>query len=456
MRRIITHYSVELICICMIVTGVMLITNTGCKRKDSPQGITTTPGLRLIADNIASPIGMGEIPDATGRLFIIDQTGKIWIVKDGKKLDEPFLDISARMVSLNPSYDERGLLGVAFHPNNYLNGKFYVFYTAPPRIGGPEPGSSWNNLTRVSEFYASPGSNRADEASEKIILEEDHPQGNHNGGTIAFGHDGYLYISIGDGGGANDNQAGHVSDWYTVNTGGNAQNIYANLMGKILRIDVNAVPYAIPGDNPFTTVAGAKGEIYAFGFRNPYRFSFDMAGSHKLYAGDAGQVLYEEINMVEKGGNYGWNVKEGISCFNTDDNKSPRASCPSQDDRGLSLTGPIIELKNAANPAGGIATTIIGGHVYRGSTFDELRGKYIFGVFSTSSMAADAKVYTSSPGASGYWSYEELKLKDYPNSLGMYLKGFGQDSRGEIYITTSMQLGVSGNTGKVYKIVAAQ
>src|SRR5689334_22939312 len=123
MGRIITKYSVELICICMIVTGIMMITNTGCKRKDSPQGITTTPGLRLVADNIASPIGMGEIPDATGRLYIIDQTGKIWIVKDGKKLDEPFLDISSRMVSLNSSYDERGLLGVAFHPNNYQNGK---------------------------------------------------------------------------------------------------------------------------------------------------------------------------------------------------------------------------------------------------------------------------------------------------------------------------------------------
>ena len=297
----------------------------------------------------------------------------------------------------------------------------------------------------------------ADMSSERIILEADHPQMNHNGGTLAFGPDGYLYIAIGDGGGADDVGPGHVADWYLANAGGNAQNIHANFMGKVLRIDVNTGnAYNIPADNPFVGTT-ARGEIWAYGFRNPYRFSFDMGGSRQLYLGDAGQKLWEEINVVAKGGNYGWNVREGTICFNTDSNLIPRPNCPVTDSLGMPLIDPVIQIKNAAHPDGdGIATTVVGGYVYRGSALPAWKGRYIFGTFSRNAMMTDAEIFASTPAGAGLWSFEEVNLKGYTNNLGQYLKGFGQDLSGEIYLTTSMEAGVSGSTGKVYKFVAAQ
>src|SRR5688500_14445100 len=185
---------------------------------------------------------------------------------------------------------------------------------------------------------------------ERVILEMDDPQSNHNGGTIAFGPDGYLYIAIGDGGSANDVAPGHVTDWYLPNAGGNGQDVDANLFGDVLRLDVNntAVPYGIPADNPFVGTTG-RDEIYAYGFRNPFRMSFDMGGNRALYAGDAGQVLYEEINVVTKGSNYGWNVKEGRICFNAANNDTAFATCPSVDILGKTLVDPVIVISNAAN-----------------------------------------------------------------------------------------------------------
>jgi glucose/arabinose dehydrogenase len=429
---------------------------TGCKKSDPPpnNNPNATPNLQLVADNLVSPLSVTEAPDGTKRLFIVDQTGKIWIVNaDGSKPATPFIDISSKMVSLSPAYDERGLLGFAFHPDFKTNGKFYVFYTAPPRAGGPDAQNAWNNLTRISEFKVSSNSNLADISSERIILEADHPQMNHDGGTIAFGPDGYLYISIGDGGGKDDDDVGHVADWYTANKGGNAQSITANLMGKILRIDVNSgSPYSIPADNPFSGT-GVKREIYAFGFRNPYRFAFDMSGTRQLYVGDAGQGLYEEIDVVTKGGNYGWNVKEGTACFNTDNDLLIRPSCPTVDSMGKPLIDPVIQLNNFANPAGGVATVIVAGHVYRGNLLPTFQGKYIFGIFSQDGKA-NAKLYSSNPSGPGLWSYNEIMLKDYATNLGMFVKGFGQDLSGEIYVTTTGVQGPSGTTGKVYKLVA--
>ena len=251
--------------------------------------------LSLVAQGLVSPIGVIPVPDESGRLFIIDQVGKIWIIDDnGTRLPMPFLDISSLLVTLQPGFDERGLLGLAFHPEYASNGRFFVYYNAPPRAGGPTPTTLWNNLSRISEFRVSADPNRADMASQRIILEMDDPQFNHNGGTLVFGPDGYLYISIGDGGGANDVGPGHVEDWYAVNAGGNGQDIESNLFGNILRIDIdntNGAPYGIPSDNPFVNKTG-RDEIYAYGLRNPYRMSFDMSGSRELYAGDAGQLLY--------------------------------------------------------------------------------------------------------------------------------------------------------------------
>jgi glucose/arabinose dehydrogenase len=414
--------------------------------------------ISLVASNMVSPLGLEEAPDGTHRLFVFDQTGKILIINDaGTVLPMPFLDIASKMVTLSPGYDERGLIGFTFHPDYANNGKFYVHYQAPPRTGGPTPTTSWNNLSRLAEYKVSASNpNMADPASERIIMEWDDPQSNHNGGTVAFGPDGYLYISIGDGGAANDVAPGHVEDWYPVNAGGNAQNIEANLFGKMLRLDVNgAMPYAIPPDNPLVGKTG-RDEIYAYGFRNPYRFSFDMSGSRKIYLGDAGQVLYEEISVVEKGGNYGWNVKEGTHCFNAASNTTSLATCPSIDGYGNKISDPVIELNNWQNPVNGRATTIIGGNVYRGNTIPGFMGKYIFGTFSQTPTTPNGELFIANPGGPGLWDYQEINLASHPGDIGYYLKGFGQDKSGEIYLAVSSILGPTGSTGKIYKLVLAE
>ena len=419
--------------------------------------------LKLIGDNFVSPLGVVDPKDGTKRLFVIDQIGKVWIINpDGTTLANPFLDISSKLVTLNPDYDERGLLSLAFHPNFKSNGKFYVFYTAPPRPGGPEPGVRWDNLTRISEFKVSAGNpNKADMSSERVIFEANHPQSNHNGGTIAFGpDDGYLYISIGDGGNFDDIGPGHVEDWYKKNAGGNGQDVRQNLLGNILRIDVNSTTgdkaYGIPASNPFVGHPG-RDEIYAFGFRNPYRFSFDMEGHHWLYAGDAGQSLYEEIDVVLKGGNYGWNVKEGTHCFNTDNDLKERFACPVEDSAGNPLLDPVIEAKNSANPeGGGLTIAIVGGNVYRGTAVPLLYGKYIFGFLSASFDGPQGKIVVAKQSSIGLWPFEILPLKSFPKNLGQWLKGFGQDQTGEIYVTATKQLGPQGKTGKVWKLVFAQ
>jgi len=435
----------------------LLLLASACKKNDKPPANNNaSPDLKMVASGLVSPVALAAPADDSKRLFVVDQIGKIWIIQaDGSMASTPFMDISSKLVSLNPGYDERGLLGLAFHPDFKTNGKFYVFYTALPHAGGPEPGSSWSSLTRISEFKVTPDGSQADMSSERVILEEDHPQANHNGGTIEFGPDGFLYISIGDGGNKDDVGPGHVTDWYTVNAGGNGQDLYANLLGNILRIDVdNGTAYTIPPDNPFVGTA-ARPEIYAYGFRNPYRFSFDMGGNQQLIAGDAGQSLYEEIDNVTKGGNYGWNVKEGSHCFSTDNDLTERSSCPSMDTANQPLIDPVIELVNAANPkGGGVAITIVGGNVYRGDSLPSMKGRYIFGSFSQDGQP-NAKVYSAQMAASGTWPYEELKLKSYPDNLGQYLKSVGQDQTGEIYLLTSGQQGPSGTTGKVFRLIAA-
>ncbi len=366
------------------------------------------------------------------------------------------MDVSAMIVALNPNYDERGLLGLAFHPQFSTNRKFYVYYQVPPRPGGPTPTTTWNNLSRISEFKASAtNANVTDMSSERIILEMDDPQSNHNGGTLAFGPDGYLYISIGDGGAADDVAPGHVDDWYAANAGGNGQDVEANLFGNILRIDVNSgTPYGIPADNPFVATAG-KDEIYAYGFRNPFRMSFDMGGNHDLYVGDAGQALYEEIDVVTKGGNYGWNVKEGRICFNAANNDTVLPNCPTMDNLGKTFTDPVIVITNAANPlGGGRALTIIGGNVYRGNAIPAYQGKYIFGTYAQSN-APNGELFISTPSNQNSWDFDEINLASHPNDIGYYLKGFGQDTKGEIYLTVSSNGGPSGTTGKVLKLVKA-
>jgi glucose/arabinose dehydrogenase len=420
----------------------------------SPIGSPIAIGVQKVATGLVSPVQLVQAPGQHGRRFIVDQVGVIWgMNRAGDLMRRPFLDISSRITPLDPSYDERGLLALAFHPNFAHNGRFFVFYTAPPRPTAPD---RYDNTTTIAEYRASgPRQAHADAGSERIILQVDHPQSNHNGGTVAFGPDGYLYISIGDGGAGDDDAFGHVEDWYARNAGGNGQDITHNLLGNILRIDVDhrqyGAPYTIPADNPFVGNAGLD-EIWAYGFRNPYRFSFDMGGNHALLSMDAGQELWEEVSRVVRRGNYGWNVKEGTHCFDTDHPNKSLPSCPSVDPTtGERLRDPVIEFANAGQRGGGLSFTVVGGNVYRGRDVPKLFGRYIYGGATASLTAPRGRVFASTPQRSGLWTIHEL-LVNGTDRLGYFVKGFGQDRQGEVYVMASKVLGPSGTTGTVFKI----
>jgi len=289
--------------------------------------------------------------------------------------------------------------------------------------------------------------NRADPNSEKILLQMDWPFMNHNAGQLAFGPDGYLYISLGDGGGANDVGMGHTP------TTGNGQDV-TKLMGKILRLDVNkGTPYAIPADNPFAgATGGERQEIYAWGFRNPFRMSFDAGGTHQLFVGDVGQNLWEEVDIVTKGSDYGWNIKEGTHCFDPNNPNNPPATCPNKGPRGETLIDPIIEHGHDM----GIA--IIGGYVYRGGSV-QLKQQdqfYVFGDWTATANTPDGRVYVAMPPASGsgMWTFRPMNFQGQTNGrLGRYLLAFGQSADNELYLLTTMNTGPSGKTGVVYKMV---
>jgi glucose/arabinose dehydrogenase len=410
-------------------------------------------GLDLVADGLTSPVYATHAGDGSGRLFIVDQIGTIRILDaDGTLLPTPFLDLTGVIVAVNPFFDERGVLGLAFHPDYSRNGRLFVRYSAP-RSGDPsEPcfGSSRGCHEEVlAEFHVSADPNVAD-PSGSILFRIDEPQFNHDSGQVAFGpgERKLLYFTLGDGGGAHDGLADSPPSHGPI---GNGQNIETNL-GAILRIDVDSpadpgLAYAIPADNPFAAGPGAD-EIYAYGMRNPYRFSFDdgPGGDGRLFLGDVGQNLFEEINIVEKGGNYGWVIREGFNCFDPFNPSSPPATCPDTGPMGEPLLDPIAEYDHSD----GIA--VIGGFVYRGSAFRALVGKYVFGDFSRGFFE---------PGGRLFWLDAEGALSDIfefrlaPDDapLGSFLLGFGEDERGELYVTTSGMLGPMGSSGSVWRIV---
>lgn len=435
----------------LLAIATIVVYMSSCDSDDSE--VVAEPGLLLMAEGLTSPVTLTEAPDGSGNIFIADQVGLIRILTaDGELLDDPFLDIRDKIVTLNKDYDERGLLGLAFHPDYKSNGRFFVYYSAPLRPEGP---GEWNHTAHLSEFKVSGDPMKADEGTEKILLRVDQPQMNHNGGTLAFGPtDRFLYISIGDGGNRDDEGVGHVSDWYDANEGGNGQDIIENLLGNILRINVDGSdPYTIPADNPYVGQEGMD-EIYAYGFRNPYRFSFDMGGGNELYVGDAGQELWEEISIVEKGGNYGWNVKEGSHCFDAANPENPPADCPETDPDGDPLIDPIIEFENSKQ-SGGLGLVVVGGYVYRGNELPIFNARYIFGTWSSQHKVPDGKIFVAISEPEGLWDFEEINFSSTSNgNLNAYLLGFGQDAEGEVYILTTDTAGPSGDTGKIFKLVS--
>jgi glucose/arabinose dehydrogenase len=430
----------------LLITGLlgMVAAATGCVRQQNMEQITShqTIGIRQFAAGFTHPLNLQPIPDNTGRLVVLDQAGTITILNKNGTKQGIFLDLRDKLVSLDPGYDERGLLGLAFHPNYPTNNTVYVFYSAPLRKGGPEGYSCTNHL---SSFTLYPNGT-VDQSTEKILLQIDKPQENHNGGTITFGPDGYLYIPTGDGGGANDVGPGHLP-------GGNAQNL-TTLHGKILRIDVtHGDPYTIPPDNPFINQLGARPEIYAYGLRNPHKISFDTEGNHTLFASDPGQNRWEELNIITKAHNYGWNIKEGQHCFDPNNPNSNPTSCPDTDRYGRKLTDPIIEYQNAQQP-GGIGSAIIGGYVYHGTDLKFLDGHYLYGDWS--GTTDHAPLFYAFSDLHLLWSSEPLRISGTTDGLlPGYLLAFGQDQDQELYVLTATTMGPTGTTGTIYSLIPA-
>lgn len=398
--------------------------------------------LEQVASGLTAPVQAKAPNDGSGRLFIVDQAGTVRIFHNGALLPTPFLNITALLSPLNPGYDERGLLGLAFHPDFAHNGRFFVHYTAP-RTGAPgEPcfGTSRGCSSEVfAEFRVSANDpNIADPASRVELLRVPKPQFNHAGGGIDFGPDGLLYFSLGDGGGANDGLADNPPSHGPT---GNAQNLSTPL-GKILRFDVSTPGVlTVPADNPFVGVPGAFEGIYAYGFRNPYSLTFDDApgGNGQLIVADVGQDAFEEVDMpVVAGGNYGWPRTEGLHCFDPFHTTTPPPSCDT-----AGLIPPVTEYNHTV----GIA--IVSGHVYRGSRMPALRGLYLFGDFSTTFGAPDGHLFFLDPANPS----QPFRLR-LPNDapFGLYLKGFGRDARGELYALATRNLGPSGATGVLLRL----
>ena len=346
-------------------------------------------GIRLqqFATGLNTPVYLTHAGDGSGRLFVVGQEGTIRIIRDGRLLPRPFLDIRRRVIAGG----ELGLLSVAFHPQYARNGRFYVNYTA----------DSGNLRTVIAEYRVSAEDPNVADTSERVLLEISQPFRNHNGGLNLFGPDGMLYIGMGDGGSGGD----------PLNNGQRLD----TLLGKFLRIDVDGgSPYRVPPDNPFVDRPGARPEIWAYGQRNPWRFSFDRA-TGRLFLADVGQNRWEEIDLIEKGGNYGWRLMEGAHCFN------PETGC--------NTTGLILPIMEYGRDLG---CSITGGYVYRGTRIRDLVGRYLFSDYCTGRL-------WSLRESGGRWVMEELR------ATGLTVSSFGEDQAGELYVVD--------HRGTVYQIV---
>ncbi len=356
------------------------------------------PALQLVTNALSAPVFATSPPGDSTRLFVVEQGGLVVVLRRDTLLPTPFLDLRGHI----SAGGERGLLSIAFHPLYATNRRFYVYFTNPA------------GDLRIVRYTASSGDpNRADSLSGDTVLAVAHPgQTNHNGGQLQFGPDGKLYAGLGDGGGTGD-------------PGGNAQNKHA-LLGKLLRLDVDgASGYTIPADNPFATDTSARPEIWAYGLRNPWRFSFDRQ-TGDLYIGDVGQGAWEEVDAATAtsgrgaGLNFGWNVMEGMHCYNNP---------------GCTPVGRLPVLEYATHVAGTCAVT--GGYVYRGSRVAALAGHYLYSDY----CAGFVRSFRLSGGVATDLRDRTAQLD--PNGS---VSSFGEDARGDVYVMT---LG-----GSLYRIVA--
>ena len=386
--------AILLFLILALVPSILL---QDCRGKGGPSPTTPIPNLslELTAGGFVLPVGITHAGDGSGRLFIVEQGGLVRIIRNGQVVTAPFLDVSSRLKS---SSGEQGLLGIAFPPG-YGTTTFalYTNYTGKQGIGD----------TVITRYTTTAYPDIADPASEEVLLTVVQPFANHNGGQLAFGPDGYLYIGMGDGGSAGD-------------PFNNAQNTLS-LLGKMLRIDVQSQPsgYSVPPGNPFVGNAAYRPEIWALGLRNPWRFSFDR-GTGNLYIADVGQASFEEVNFqpagAANGANYGWNIMEGLHCYNA-------ASC---DATGLTL--PVAEYGHTAGDC-----SVTGGFVYRGAAIPALQGIYLYGDYCSGRIRG----LRLSGTAVEHWLLLET---------GFNISTFGEDEAGNIYVANHQN-------GNIYRIV---
>ncbi len=373
----------------------------GSMQQCEPGTAGALPALKLteVANGLARPVFAGGAPGDTTRLFIIEKSGRIRVLSNGMLLPDPFLDITS---VVNVSGNERGLLGLAFHPGYAQNGRFFVYYTRKP-----------DGAIVVAEYKQVAGSpDKADPAPVKEFFAIDHSQAsNHNGGMIAFGKDGLLYIGTGDGGGAGDPQ-------------GNGQKLDTRL-AKILRINVDTYPMPPPGN-----LQNGDPDIWDWGMRNPWRFSFDRC-TGDLYIADVGQDKFEEIDIEAPGDglkNYGWNTMEASACFN-----------PAQGCNKAGLTLPVAEYPHAAGKC-----SVSGGYVYRGTKIPGLVGTYFYGDYCTK------QVFTLAWSKGNLITTAEVTQDLDSTSLSSGITSFGEDTSGELYVVIDNSQ--AGELGKVYRI----
>lgn len=416
------------------------------------------PGLKLIAEGFSAPSALAAIPDGSGRLLVADQAGAIYLIsREGSRPEQPFLDLRGKLSALGQGMEERGLLGLALHPQFKSNHKFYVVYSAPRRAEAPP---QWDHTWRLSEFKTGDANfTAADPASERVVLEVDEPDWNHNSGRIAFGPDGFLYCSVGDGGAPNDvgdeaRGRGHPPEGF-------GQNLQT-LLGKVLRLDVDkGTPYAIPSDNPFADGKKGRPEIFAYGLRNPWGMSFDRGGKHDLILADVGQDRWEEINVIVKGGNYGWRLREGFDGFDPKAPRSAPTAAATVGADGRPFVDPVYvyqTLRGRGTVPDAYGVTITGGHVYRGKAFPALAGKYIFADWSRNMGFGDGTLLVATipegDSAGKRWTAQPLALKDFPDGrIKAFIWALGEDDEGELYVLTNGANMVHGARGKVFKLV---
>ncbi len=448
--------------------GLLLLLNSGDEARAGFPDLKLAP----VSDGVlVAPVDMTHAGDGSGRFFMVDQRGKIQILdpSSGSVAATPFLDLGTKLVTQRNNFDERGLLGLAFHPDYAASGaagegKFYVYYSGPSPNAPGTASEPVDHRSVIAEYSVSAGDpNIADPTSERILLTFDQPQFNHDGGDLAFGPGGMLFISTGDGGAANDNREGHTggSDASPSGVLGNAQD-RTKLLGKILRIDPLGSDgpggaYGIPSDNPFFGEGGGiREEIFAYGLRNPWRISFDdgPGGTGRLFVADVGQGRVEEINIVESGLNYGWRNREGGFDFD--------ATAPG--------TGPFVDpiaqyahpgqtLGNPPLPQIGLSVT--GGEVYRGGEIPSLHGKYLFADWSTSFGSPNGTLLGLEETSPGVFSLNQLNIEG-GNPIGRYITAIASAEDGELYVATRTVLppevdSTTGDpTGAIFRVELAR